>query len=254
MPSRIAQLLKLFAASVVPGGGYFLAGWSPSTTLALYWFDTLVGAFAMALRIDLHRRWTGMAGHTHAQLDTKTTVTTGGKTRQVKFKSFLTEFLSSSLIFTLAHGVFLAAILGFMLEPPNLEDAKKGAIGILACHGLSLGIDTLRLDSWPFATLKAMAEKLMGRVILIHLAIIGGMFFMAWRDEPGAFFGVFVSLKALSDIGSMLPQWNPREPPRWVVKATSWIPKQKGETFEEFWRKAQKKEEAQAANDEKRVG
>jgi Family of unknown function (DUF6498) len=254
MLSSLARLLRLFAASIVPGGGYFLAGWSPSTTLALYWVDTLVGTFAMAMRIDLHRRWTGMAGHGRAHLNTTVTTTSGGETRTTKFRSFLAEFLFTSLAFTLAHGIFLAAILGFMLEPPNLEDAKKGAIGILACHGLSLGLDTFRLDTWPFARLKQMTEKLMGRVFVVHLAIIGGMFYMAWRDTPGAFFGVFIWLKALTDIGSILPQWNPRDPPRWLVKTMGVFPKQKGETFEEYWRRTEKQTEKQAAKDEERVG
>lgn len=80
------------------------------------------------------------------------------------------------------------------------------------------------------------------------------MFFMAWRETPGAFFGVFVALKAVSDVGSILPQWNPREPPRWLVKATSLFPKQKGESFEDYWRRTRKVDDAQAANDEERLG
>jgi hypothetical protein len=251
--SKLTGLFRLFAASIIPGGGYFLAGWSPSTTLALYWIDTLVGTFAMGMRISLHRRWTGMAGHTRPQLDMQMTTTSGGKTRQVRFKSFLTEFISTALIFSLAHGVFLAVILGAILEPPNIEDAKKGVMGILTCHGLALGLDSFRIDTWTFARLKAMAQKLLGRVFIVHLAIIGGMFFMAWRDTPGAFFGVFVWLKALSDVGSMLPQWDPKEPPQWLVKSMRVLPKQKGETFEEYWRRTEKHSARQTADDERRV-
>jgi hypothetical protein len=179
MLGRITGLFRLFAASVIPGGGYFFAGWSPSTTLALYWVDTLIGTFAMAMRISLHWKWTRLAGHTRAHLGTTMTTESRGRTRQVKFTSFQSEFLVTALVFTLAHGVFLAALLGFILEAPNVEDLKKGATGILACHGLALGIDTFRLDSWPFIRLKQMADRLMGRVFLVHLAIIGGMFYMA---------------------------------------------------------------------------
>ncbi len=254
MLARITGLFRLFAASVIPGGGYFFAGWSPSTTLALYWVETLIGTVAMGMRISLHRRWTGLAGHRRTHLNTEVTSTSGGKTRKVQFGSFLSEFLFTALVFTLGHGIFLAMILGFMLEPPNLDDMRKGVTGILACHGLAVGLDTFRLDTWPFARLKAMAEKLMGRVFVVHLAIIGGMFYMAWRDTPGAFFGVFVWLKALTDVGSMLPQWNPREPPRWLVKAMSVFPKQKGETFEEYWRRTDKQADQQRARDEERVG
>jgi hypothetical protein len=245
-------LLRFFAASVVPGGGYFLAGWSPSTTLALYWADTFIGVFAMAIRIQLHRKWTGLAGHTRRQINAEPLSTRNRPTGQHRFGSFLTEFLVISLVFTLAHGVFLAAILGFVLERPNFDDARQGALGILACHGLSLGLDTFHLDQWPFKRINEMAHKLFGRVIVVHLSIIGGMGFMAWRDTPGAFFGVFVGLKALTDIGSFLPQWNPREPPRWLTRLMGALPNQKGETFEEYWRRTRAAEDAQAARDEER--
>src|SRR4030095_4016186 len=46
-------------------------------------------------------------------------------------------------------GVFLAALLGFVLERPNMDEARQGALGIVACHGLSLGLDTFRLENWP---------------------------------------------------------------------------------------------------------
>jgi hypothetical protein len=77
------------------------------------------------------------------------------------------------------------------------------------------------------------------------------MLFLAWRGTPGAFFSVFVWLKFFSDIGSQLPQWNPREPPRWLVRFMALFPKQKGETFEEYWRRTRVEEEAQAENDER---
>jgi hypothetical protein len=250
---RIARLLRFFAASLVPGGGYFLAGWSPSTTLALYWVETLVGALAMGLRIQLHRRWTGLGGHTRRRINAEVMSTRASQTQQHAFGSFLAEFLVISLVFTLAHGVFLAAILGFVLERPNVDQARQGALGIVACHGLSLGLDTFRLETWPFARIREMSHKLLGRVVVVHLSIIGGMAFMAWRETPGAFFGVFVALKALTDFGSFLPQWNPREPPRWLVKVMQAVPSKKGETFEEYWRRTRAAEEAQAARDEQRV-
>ena len=253
MTARLAQLLRFFAAAVVPGGGYFFAGWSPSTTLALYWIDTLVGALAMGLRIDLHRRWTGMAGHGRAQIGTQVTTSSGGTSpRQVQFRSFLSEFLFTCLMFTFAHGVFLVAILGWVLEPPVLEQVKQGAMGILVCHGLSLGLDSYRLETWSFAQLKQTAQRALGRVFVIHLTILGGMAFFAWRGTAEAFFSVFVTLKTLFDLGGIIPQWNPREAPQWLIKTMGVFPRQKGETFEEYWRRTHAEEEAQARRDEQR--
>jgi hypothetical protein len=80
------------------------------------------------------------------------------------------------------------------------------------------------------------------------------MAFFAWRESPGAFFSVFVWLKALTDIGAFLPQWNPREPPRWLVNLMHAVPgTKKGETFEEYWHRTRAAEEAQARRDEERA-
>jgi hypothetical protein len=250
--TALARLLRLFAASVVPGGGFLLVGWSPATTLALYWIENVVGALAMAGRIALHRRWTGVAGHARAQLGATLTVSTNDSPpAAVQFKSFLAEFLLTSIAFSVAHGVFLAAVLGFIVERPDLDAVRQGAIGIVICHVLALSFDARRLDEWPFAKLKYQATQVMSRVVLVHLAILGGMLFLAWRGTPGAFFSVFVWLKFFSDIGSQLPQGNPREPPRWLVRFMALFPKQKGETFEEYWRRTRVEEEAQAENDER---
>src|SRR5262245_20662221 len=135
MMARLAQLFRFFAASVVPGGGYFIAAWSPSTMLALYRIDTLIGTFARALRIQLHRRWTGMAGHGRTQIGTQVTSTSGGKSHQVSFRSFLAEYLFTSLAFTFAHGVFLVAILCFVLEPPDFDRERTVDRVDAVCEG-----------------------------------------------------------------------------------------------------------------------
>jgi hypothetical protein len=62
---------------------------------------------------------------------------------------------------------------------------------------------------------------------------------------------VFVWLKFMSDIGSLLPQWNPQAPPRWLVSVMKLFPKQRGETFEEYWRRTRAQELLQAADDER---
>ena len=246
----LGRLFRLFAASLVPGGGYFVAGWSPATALALYWVDNLFGGFAMALRIAEHQRLTGVAGHGRAQLDAVVTTSSGANEKTVKFRSFLAEFLVVSTMFSVGHGVFLAAILGFVLEPPDFDAMRQGAIAIALCHAIALTVDRFSIASWPFARLKDQAERLMGRVTLVNIALIGGTWIMAFSDSEESFFSVFVWLKALSDLGTMMPTYDPREAPGWLVRAMSVFPQQKGETFEEYWTRTRKKEEEQAALDE----
>ena len=247
--TALARLLRLCAASVVPGGGFLFGGWSPATALTLYWIDNLVSAGVMSARIALHRRWTGLAGHGRGQLGA--TYSTGEHGEPQVFKSFLAEFLVTSVGFTLAHGVFLAVVLGMIGERPDTEVVRQGAIWIATLQLLALSFDAVRLDEWPFARLKQQAIQAMSRITPVHMALLGGMLLFAMRGTPGAFFTVFVWLKFFSDIGSQLPQWNPREPPRWLVSVMNLFPKQKGESFEEYWRRTRAAEDVLAAEDER---
>jgi hypothetical protein len=248
----IAKFFRLAAASMVPGGGFLLAGWSPATALTLYWIDTLVGAIAMGVRIALHRHWTGVSGHDRSQLGaTFSVATSNDEPNPVVFKSFLAEFLLTSISFTVAHGVFLTAVLGFISERPDADQVRQGGIGVAICHALALGFDARWLDRWPFARLKHQAVQIMGRVVLVNMAILGGMMFSFWRNTPGAFFTFFVWLKFFSDIGSLVPQWNPHEPPRWLVWLMKRFPTQRGESFEEYWRRTRAQEVSRAEDDER---
>ena len=199
----LARLLRLFAASGVPGAGVLLAGWSPATALALYWVDNLVGAVTMSVRIALHRHWTGRAGHDRGQIGATYSV---GKGAPQSFKSFLAEFLFTSIAFTIAQGIFLALVLGMLVERPDMAAVKQGALGILTCQAGALTLDAIHLDRWPFARLKDQAQRVMGRVMLVHMAILGGMLFFAWKGQPESFFAVFIWLKFIADAGSFLPQ------------------------------------------------
>jgi hypothetical protein len=75
----LGRLFRFLASSLVPGGGYFVAGWSPATALTLYWVDNVVGGVAMAIRILLHRRATGAAGHAREHLNAGVTTAKLGR-------------------------------------------------------------------------------------------------------------------------------------------------------------------------------
>ena len=246
----IARLFRFLASSLVPGGGYFLAGWSPATALTLYWIDNVVGGVAMTIRILLHRQATRSAGHARPQLEVLVTTGKPGQEKQVEFRSFLMEFFATSTVFSVAHGVFLAGVTAFVLQGPDGRAVREGAVAIVICHAIALTVDRLTLANWPFAKLKAQAQRLIGRVVLVNIAILGGTWALAFSGSTASFFSVFVWLKAASDIGSLLPPLSTRHPPRVLVWLMSFFPKQKGETFEEYWRRTRRAEEEQAALDE----
>jgi hypothetical protein len=206
----------------------------------------------MALRIAEHRRLTGTDGHRRAQLGLTVTTSRGDEPDQpVQFRSFLSEFVTANAMFSAGHGIFLAFVLGFVLQRPDLDAIWQGTIGIALCHAIAITVDRFTIASWPFARLKDQAQRLMGRIALVNVALIGGTWFMVFNNQPESFFTVFVWLKAASDIGNLLPSMETRHAPRPLVWLMNFFPKQNGETFEEYWRRTRGKAEEDAARDER---
>lgn len=250
----LGTLLRLFGGNAIPGGGFLVAGWSPATALTLYWIDNLIGSIATGIRIVLHRRWTGASGHARGQLGA--TYRTGKYAPERSFKSFLAEFVVTSLAFSLVQGVFLAFFLTGILDAvPNRDHVRQGASAVLVAHLLALAVDARRLPTWPFAQLRDQAQRMLGRVLLVHLAILGGMMFLAARGTPDAFFSIFIALKFLADLGTLMPRYEPGDrPPRLLVWLMGFFPKQNGESFEDYWRRTRATEAAQFAQDEQPSG
>jgi Family of unknown function (DUF6498) len=245
MNTRLSRLFLAGGQNAVPLSGWFLAGWTPGTTLVLFWFENLALSLFLAARIAAHWTATRKRGHTNG---------------------FLRTFVLTSLAFTLAHGVFLFLVLGFLLEGTvSRQDAIAGLQWMLAAQVASLAFDLWNIGDWPFAEVRARTDWMMGRVVMVHLSIVFGMFLFMWLEQPWWFFSIFVGLKAMMDIGSLVPQWQPKEPPVWLVRIMDRIgpapgvAKKKGglagtrkedETFSEYWHRTQAEEAKTFARDE----
>jgi hypothetical protein len=198
---RLLQVLFVLGINMVPLAGVLAGGWSQGTALALYWCENLLGSLLIAARISLHRRLTRKRGHE------------GG---------FLAGFLSASLIFTLAHGLFLGAILFFVLPQmgggrPDASELLRGLVFVVAFQVAAFAHDAFHLRDWPFAAVKDMTDRALGRVFVVHVAIIAGLGVTAWLDGPDGLFYVFVGLKTLLDLAWTGPRRAaPRKAPRWL--------------------------------------
>lgn len=260
---NLGGLLRVLGLNAVPVGGVMLAGWSTGTGLALYWCETLIGTATNALRIALHRRMTGKRGHYRGQLGVEINSGDSQPARRsargkTQWRSFLTEYLVGSLVFTFAHGLFLAIILGAFLKSwPAKQDLLYGLAGIAVFQVGGLAFDLLSLREWPFARLKVQVQSAMGRVVLVHLAIIFGMALVFWLEKPGSFFWVFGGLKTLSDIGGLVGAKSgasagvaasPAAPPKWAKRVVAKIAP--GEDLDLYWQREREREAREAAEDE----
>jgi hypothetical protein len=109
------SLITALGLNAIPAAGWFIGDWSAGTMLVLYWLETLLGTLLLGCRILLHRRFHPTEGHWNYLAPQ------GQQQRQTKGRStYLSAFLVPALVFTFAHGVFLA-VLGFMMIAKHLS-------------------------------------------------------------------------------------------------------------------------------------
>jgi len=259
---RGLRFLFALLVNAVPIYGVLVEGWSATTILVLYWIENLLTAVATCLRIAVHRSWTGKRGHYHGgQLG----VTVGGKSAR-PIRTFLGEYATAALIFTLAHGVFVVA-LPLILASNHPDDPRWqvsfsqlriGVAAVASFLGLGLVADLPSLPTWSFARIRAYAQARLGRVLILHLTIIFGVLALAFTESPYGFLYVLVGLKTLADVGGALARDEPLpdKPPAWASRIASRVGKAPGQgktDFETEWRREIEGSKRQAEEDEKPV-
>lgn len=249
--SRAFALLQVLALNGVTLYGVYRLGWSWGTALVLYWCETLLGTFFITLRMLLHRRLTHKRGYDRPQL--------GIKQNDKPFNAFVPEFVTGSLGFNLVHGLFLAVILGLMLKDQpaaaiHLRPLGKGLAAIALILIGSFALDCQNLKERPFAWIRDLAQRSIGRTMVVHLAIVFGMFGVMFFDIPQAPFAVFALLKILLELGALSAgRKKPKEAPAWAAKLANLAPGKPKGAFEEQYRKDVLKEERLVEEDEEEV-
>ena len=86
-------------------------------------------------------------------------------------------------------------------------------------------------------------------IIIVSVGMAAVMFTGANRN----FFGVFIFLKTMLNVSLVVPQYQPRTPPRWLSSLMDRVPsaKHKGTNFAEFWKQTDDQEAARVARNEK---
>jgi hypothetical protein len=244
---RFIHPLTLLAVIAVPAAGWFVEDWSGGTTLAVYWFETVATCLFVAAQILVHQRWNPRRGHFRYTAPTAN--------RGSAQASFVAGFLQTSLAFSAAHAVFLGGML-FLLSDYELAivDWRSVGLGCLSVFGLlalDFVVDLAGLRQRSFLHLEQTADQGLGRVIVVHLTLVFGLFGIALTGAPTAFFGVFVVLKSLYALGSVLPQWEPAAAPPWLSRLMNRVSNvHPGKRFEEVWAKDRADEAARRAKNE----
>ena len=255
---RLINLLFVLLVNAVPLVGVRYHGWSAATIVVLYWCENLMSVFFTCARIALHRKLTRKRGHWRGgQLGTKIN-------DKPSTAGLLGEFAVTSIIFTLAHGIFVGAFTAiaasnhpdnplWAVSLPQLLQGLKWMAVLMATEFL---IDAASMRTRSFAWIKAYVGQRMGRVIIMHLTIIFGMGAMMMTESPFAVLYVLIGLKTLWDLAASNASAKatelPAEPPAWVLKAADRLGKDKGdaEGLRREWEQDRERQIAAAREDE----
>jgi hypothetical protein len=232
---RWLNLLFVLLVNAVPLYGVKELGWSASTVVVLYWFENLLIAFFTCARIALHRKLTRKRGHwRQGQLGTKVN-------NQPSTAGLLGEYATMAFVFTFAHGIFVGAFV--LIGAENHGDDPHWAFSrVQFWQGAELMalaliadfiVDALAMRGRSFAWIRTYVDQRMGRVIIMHLAIIFGMWGMMATESPFAVLYVLIGLKTLWDLASTNASAKaaaalPDQPPAWALKLADSVAKKDG--------------------------
>jgi len=256
---RLAALGIVLVTNAIPVFGVLRLGWSVTNVLVMYWLENLLVAVFTCLRIATHRRLTHKRGHWRSgQLGSSS----NGKPSK---GGLLGEYATVAFVFTLAHGLFVAVIaLLFASRHPqdplwrfSWDAFRQGALMLSLALAAGFVADLPGMRSRSFAWIKAQVQQRIGRVLVLHLAIIFGMAAMAATDSPLGILYVLIGLKALWDVAltRVVAAPVPGQPPRWLLKLGDRLGKDKGgaAAMAEQWKAGIEAAGRQAIEDEQVV-
>jgi hypothetical protein len=232
--ARVSRIATVLISNAIPVAGVLYYGWSVTNVLVLYWLENLLVALFTCLRIAEHCRLTRRRGHWRKDQLSTSPGSIG------KRPALLGDYAMIAFVFTLAHGIFVVVIAVILnarhADAPMWQFAfgpfRQGALILLGTLAIDFCVDRIGLGSRSFAWIKAYTQQRMGRVLILHLAIIFGMFAMAMTDSPLGLLYVLIGLKTLWDLAMSrtgdAAAATAATPPRWLMKLGDRMDKDKG--------------------------
>lgn len=192
-----ASVVALLLANLVPLAGVVFLGWEVFPVVFVFWAENLiVGAFNVLKMLTARVR--GGAG--------------------LALRLFLVPFFCFHYgMFCLVHGVFVFALFGqgmmrgagmptpaLVLETLTRLGLWWAVIGLLVSHGVSFVRNYLLAGERQHATVHQLMTQPYGRIVVLHLAILGGGFLVMALGSPQFALALLVLLKIGFDLNAHL--------------------------------------------------
>jgi len=187
------SVIVLVLANLIPLGGVLFFGWQVFPIMFLFWLENVVVGGFNILKMLLAR----------------------GSGSPVGVKLFLVPFFTVHYgIFTLVHGAFVFAMFGTDWRAgagpfPSITTVSDlvtqqhlgGAmLGLVASHGFSFLRNYVGNGAYRSTAVATLMIQPYGRVVVLHLAILGGGFLIMLMGMPAAGLALLIILKIGLDV------------------------------------------------------
>lgn len=201
LPGEITRTLQkswpsvtaLVLANLVPIFGVVWFGWEVFPLVLLFWFENVIVGVFNVLRMLF---------------------ATPGSALGWVTKLFMVPFFCFHYgMFTLVHGVFVIGLFGggfrhgapfpdehAILQLVIEKHLTWAILGLALSHGFSFAYNYLWLGEFRSAALPVLMQQPYSRVVVLHLAILGGGFLMGALGSPAAGLVLLVLLKIAADV------------------------------------------------------
>jgi len=188
-PPLLASTIFLVGGNLVPLGGALLGGWSVYDIVLLFWAENLVIGAMQVLRMG-----------------------TVAVLRKLPAMLFLAGFFCFHYgLFTFVHGTFVVAMLappgeraeglaGAMALLTSAEGLLWGLVGLAASHLFSYVVNFLLGGEWRHPEPMQLMVQPYGRIVVLHLTILGGAFLATALGEVAVVLALLVVLKVIVDL------------------------------------------------------
>ena len=182
------SVLALCAANLYPLIGVLFLGWNTFYLLLLFWMENVVIGFYTIIKMLL---------------------VPGAKSGWAAKLAMVSFFCVHYGIFTLVHGIFVFVIFGADFGGQGTEILWHGilsyqlpwaALALFISHGISLSQNYLSLGEYEQSNLISVMQQPYGRVVILHLAIIFGGFFVMMLGSPVIGLVILIILKIALDL------------------------------------------------------
>ncbi len=185
------SVLALLAANFIPLVCVIVFDWDVFSLMLLFWTENLIIGTYNILKMLVCR--------------------TGGTSAALS-KLFLVPFFTMHYgMFTLVHGIFVVALFGggtnqSGLGPDMIFAALREqhlffpVLALAISHGVSFATNYLRRGEYRTVTLPRLMFQPYGRIVILHVTILGGGFLMQALNSPALGLAFLVVVKCVVDL------------------------------------------------------